>query len=113
MKRKVVSPKGVVIEKKAISSPRASLKRRTSSIGVPPRPSSRRNALSASSTSKFSVPTPSGYFLSQREARPPSPRGAMQMTAQLPARNASDFCRPRSVSSSELSPISAKSIMSV
>ena len=52
-------------------------------------------------------------LLSQREARPPSPRGAMQITAQLPARNATDFCRPRSVSSSELSPISAKSITSV
>ena len=113
MKRKVVSPKGVVIENQAISLPPSSLTRRTSAIGVPPRPSSRRNVFATSSTSKLSVPTPSGYLRSQRAARPPSPCGVMHTTAQLPARKATDFCRPSRVSSSELSPISAKSITSV
>jgi len=37
----------------------------------------------------------------------------MHTTTQLPAMNASDSCRPRRVSSSELLPISAKSITSV
>ena len=108
-----MSPNGVVIEKKAISWPAASVNRRTSSIGVPPRPSRRRNVLSTSSTSKISVPTPSGCLRSQRQARPPSPRGSTHTTTQLPARKASDFCRPAVVSSSELSPISAKSMTSV
>ena len=108
-----MSPKGVVIEKKAISFPRSSSNRRTSSIGVPPRPSSRRNVFFTSSTSKFRVPTPSGCLRSQRQARPPSPRGSMHTTAQLPARKASDFCFPAAVSSSELPPTSAKSMTSV
>ena len=97
-----MSPNGVVIEKQPISPPRSSSNQRTSSIGVPPRPSSRRNVFATSSTSKLSVPTPSGCLWNQRAARAPSPRGSMQTTTQLPAMNASDFCRPRFVSSSPL-----------
>ena len=56
---------------------------------------------------------PSGCFRSQREARPPSPRGSMHTTTEFPAMKARDFWRPAFVSSSPLPPISAKSIFSV
>ena len=59
MKRKVVSPNGVVMENIA-SVPPSSLKRSTSLIIVPPRSSSRRKVCSMSSTSNTTVPTPSG-----------------------------------------------------
>ena len=57
----MVSPNGVVIENWRRVPP-SSVKVSISSIGVPPRASSRRKARSASSTSKISVPTPSGGY---------------------------------------------------
>ena len=59
MKRKVVSPNGVVIENIA-SVPSSSVKRWMSVMNVPPRSSSSANARSMSSTSNTTVPTPSG-----------------------------------------------------
>ena len=65
-----VSPNGVVIENWR-SVPPSSVNVWMSSIGVPPRSSSSWNVRSMSSTSKISVPTPSGCFDRKRAARPP------------------------------------------
>ncbi len=110
-KRKVVSPKGVVMEK-VDSVPPLSVNVSISWMGVPPRSSSSLNVFFTSSTSKARVPMPSGCFFRKRAARPPSPSGAEQITLQSPARYRIDRCLPLFVSSGVLSPISAKSIIS-
>jgi hypothetical protein len=107
----VQSPNGVVIENWRRVPP-SSVKVWISSIAVPPRASSRRNARSASSTSKIKVPTPSGCFLRKRQARPPSPTGCEQTMLMLPAENATDFWWPTRSSSGVERQVSEKSIRS-
>jgi len=107
----VQSPNGVAIEN-IFSVPVGCSLVWMSSIGVPPRSSSRRNVFSMSSTSKISVPTPSGCFARKRAARPPSPTGWLHTTLMLPASNAADFWRPFCSSSGELRQVSAKSSLS-
>ena len=107
-----MSPKGVVMEK-VRSSPPSSEKRCTSVMGVPPRSSSSAKVRAASSTSKTSVPTPSGWTRSQRQARPPSPAGSEQTTRTPPASKTAERCRPVRSSSAEEAPVSAKSSRSV
>jgi hypothetical protein len=104
----VVSPKGVVMENIARVPP-SSLKRSMSLIMVPPRSSSRRKVRSMSSTSKTTVPTPSGCLRRKRQARPPSPAGAQTTKVTSPAWKTAEVCRPRSVSCGPDTPVSAKS----
>ncbi len=105
-------PKGVVIENVEKRPPGSSVWT-TSVIGVAPRPSSSTNARSMSSTSKISVPTPSGCFCSQRHARPPSPTGALTNTRAAPALNITLHCPAFSSSAGLLTPSSSKSSIPV
>jgi hypothetical protein len=88
-----------------------------SSIAVPPRSSSSANVRAMSSTSKLSVPTPSGCLVKNRPARPVAPgsgsRGALHTTTTLPAAKHAERWPLRCSSSGDDRQVSAKSSFSV